>query len=442
LSSLTGHPEITGTLADLIRAAAGSGEGTLRDKARGLGRNAALNLDAHWQSAPSTGPVDVIDVFSGCGGMSAGFHAFNGAASAYRLALAIDVDPIANETYARNLPIAPTPADVHELAARPAAFEKMVANARQSPDHPLVLIGCAPCQGFSSHRNGEGASDSRNSLFGEFASLATAIEPDALVVENVPELLTDRYWPLAETAAEIMREAGYEVYIGVHNMAEFGVPQERFRAVMLAMRKRFLPLHGFLSRERFKTVKAAIGGLSEISPGDPDAADPMHYTARHRASTVAVIDAVPKDGGNRPPGIGPKCLDRMAVTQGKAGYEDVYGRLAWDRPAVTITNYARNPASGRFSHPEQSRGLSVREAALLQGFPGGYWFAGSLDPSFRQIGNAVPPIFSSFLAGFVLGELMGEEPEAQEAGMTAPVGPSFSRLIPALKAGNRQLSAV
>ena len=79
-------------------------------------------------------------------------------------------------------------------------------------------------------------------------------------------------------------------------------------------------------------------------------------------------------------------------------YEDVYGRLHWDRPAITITASARNPASGRFVHPEQDRGLSIREAALLQGFPGDYWFSGSLDERFRQIGVAVPPAFA-FLSG-------------------------------------------
>ena len=80
-------------------------------------------------------------------------------------------------------------------------------------------------------------------------------------------------------------------------------------------------------------------------------------------------------------------LRRAAERNGRAVYEDVYGRLYWDKPAITITAYARNPASGRFIHPEQDRGLTVREAALLQGFPRCYWFAGSLDSKFRQIGK-------------------------------------------------------
>lgn len=372
--------------------------------------------------------------------MSAGFYALNGALPAYRLALAIDSDEVANETYARNLPLMPTHADIEQLARDPSRFSDLIRTVRQSPDHPLVLIGCAPCQGFSSHRNASGADDPRNTLFGDFASLAVAAQPDAVIVENVPELLTDRNWPYVAAARDMLREAGYHVYVGAHNMAEFGVPQERFRAVLIAMRRRFEPPSGFLARDGFRTVRGAIGKLPRIEAGQRLRKDPMHYTARHRPSTLEVLRAVPKDGGNRPADVGPACLTRMAQRQGKPGYEDVYGRLTWDRPAVTITNYARNPASGRFAHPDQDRGLSVREAALLQGFPSGYWFAGGLDPSFRQVGNAVPPTFAAFLAASLLGELVSDEPARQRIGIDRPIGPSFSRLIPALKSGTRTLA--
>ena len=136
--------------------------------------------------------------------------------------------------------------------------------------------------------------------------------------------------------------------------------------------------------------------------------------------------------------VGPECLRRAAERNGRAVYEDVYGRLNWDKPAITITAYARNPASGRFIHPEQDRGLTVREAALLQGFPRKYWFAGSLDDKFRQIGNAVPPTFSAYIASFILDALLSRKRTGQfSPGIVRAVGPSFSRLIPALKAGYR-----
>lgn len=165
----------------------------------------------------------------------------------------------------------------------------------------------------------------------------------------------------------------------------------------------------------------------------------MHYTAGHKESTIATIRAVPKDGGSRPDDVGPECLRRAKIRNGRAVYEDVYGRLFWDKPAITLTAYARNPASGRYIHPEQDRGLSVREAALLQSFPRNYEFTGSLDEKFRQIGNAVPPAFAAFLAAHIMDQMATDVPKAEfHRGITSPVGPSFSRLIAAVKAECRK----
>ena len=409
------------------------------DKVRRAALSAAKmigpNLNQYWgKSAEVVGPVDVIDMFSGCGGMSAGFRAVNGLLPAYKLALAVDIDNIANNSYHHNIGVKAQGADVSRLAVDSADLEKLLKASGRRPGHPLVLIGCAPCQGFSSHRNRKGNSDTRNSLFADFAKIATKLKPDAIVVENVPELLTDGYWPYVREARKTLTKAGYQVHIGVHNMAEYGVPQERFRAVLLAFPRAFRPPGGFLNRQSFRTVREAIGGLPPVAAGEKRSDDPMHYSAGHQDSTLRTIRAVPLNGGNRPADVGPECLRRGAQRQGKAMYEDVYGRLHWDKPAITITAYARNPASGRFVHPEQHRGLSVREAALLQGFPASYWFAGSLDERFRQIGNAVPPMFSCYLAAYILGELLGRPIDGQTpAGIDRPIGRSFSRMIPGLK---------
>ena len=375
-------------------------------------------------------------MFCGCGGVSAGFQAANGLIPAYRLALGIDFDKKAVRSYEENLGLLPQTKDIGDLAGDPEALKALCASAGVDGSRPLVLIGCAPCQGFSSHRNGK--VDTRNTLFADFIQIATTLRPDVLVVENVPELLTDRYWPFVADAKRGLREAGYRVHVDFHNMAEFGVPQERFRTLLLAFRDHgFEPPQGFLDRSEFKTVRSAIAHLPSIPAGRARTSDPMHYTAGHRESTLEVIRAVPKDGGNRPPGVGPACLQRAEERQGKPIYEDVYGRLYWDRPAITITAYARNPASGRFIHPEQDRGLSVREAALLQGFPQDFHLVGTLDERFRQVGNAVPPTFSAYLAVYVLGELLAKPPAGQgePPGLEGPIGPSFSRVIPAIKAG-------
>lgn len=407
----------------------------VRDAVQSLVAKAAMDIDANFAAATTapSGPVQVVDLFSGCGGMSAGFRSINSLVPAYRLLAAADIDVVANRSYQVNLGIRPDELDIG-LAARDPGSSPVLRRVRaERGSNPMVLIGCAPCQGFSSHRNSKGRSDPRNGLFSDFVTVAHHLEPDVIVAENVPELLTTKYWPHVESARQRLSAAGYEVHLSVHNMAEFGVPQDRFRALLLAARSPLPPPVGFLRRAEFRTVRQAIGSLASISPGVPDAGDELHVTAGHRSSTVATISSVPRDGGSRPPWEGPASLKRVAARQGKPAYEDVYGRLWWDRPSITITASARNPASGRFSHPEQNRGLSIREAALLQGFPKSYRLAGGLDTCFRQIGNAVPPQFSAVLALHVLGHLLGADyPET--SGIEAPVGASFSRLIPSLKA--------
>ena len=442
------RPRLTQLRQDLVAAGRAvldeslglRGRDEVRAAANAISHRVGLDLDHYWRgSFGLSGPIDVIDMFSGCGGMSAGFRAINGLVPAYKHILAIDIDDVANSTYQRNIGLQPIKADVSKLARENSRLSDLISASGRRRGHPLVLIGCAPCQGFSSHRNRMGQRDVRNGLFVDFAKIAAKLQPDAIIVENVPELLTEGYWPYVKRAREVLEDAGYSVNVGVHNMAQFGVPQERFRAVILALPKTFRPPTGFLPRSSFRTVREAIGTLPVIRAGERCDGDEMHYTAGHQESTLMTIRAVPINGGNRPPDVGPECLRRGERKQGKAMYEDVYGRLYWDKPAITITAYARNPASGRFVHPEQDRGLSVREAALLQGFPVDYWFSGSLDERFRQIGNAVPPIFSSFLAGYVLGEIAGRQVSGiTDPGISRPIGVSFSRMIPGLKAASSE----
>ena len=128
------------------------------------------------------------------------------------------------------------------------------------------------------------------------------------------------------------------------------------------------------------------------------------------------------------------------------GFSDVYGRLYWDKPSITITHYARNPASGRFTHPEQDRGLTAREAALLQSFPNEFEFTGKSDDIYRQIGEAVPPMLSSAVAANVLIELLSIEPNDDEIALSPqsinePVSSSYSSVIAGIKMRNQTTNA-
>lgn len=430
---------VAAVLAPKLQGPKKNGERTpdLRNKARVAGEKLSIQVTNYWAHAKAAepGPIRVMDMFSGCGGMSTGFRAANGMGPIFDIRGAVDIDPVANKSYAANHGIDPLCEDLGRLARSTKKLQEFLSRTGFGEGDANILIGCAPCQGFSSHRNDGGESDPRNSLFVDFARIAAKVQPDAVVVENVPEILTERYWPYVQHARKILEKAGYYVHVNVHNMAEFGVPQERFRALILAMKKPFVAPAGFLSRPDFITVRNAIGDLPPVAAGVKHPADPMHFSAGHKQSTIETIRAVPKNGGSRPDHVGPACLRRAKERRGKAVYEDVYGRLYWDRPAITITAYARNPASGRFVHPDQDRGLTVREAATLQGFPRSYDILGSLDERFRQIGNAVPPAFSAYLAMHVVGELLSAPLSASEfdKGIESPVGSSFSRMIPGLK---------
>jgi len=439
------------SVMEAVRARAGDALAPLRTAISGLGPGSVAEnlhasaatfpgvIDQLWERSGPDGPIDVIDFFSGAGGMSAGFRLINGLFPAFSLKAAVDIDADANDSYRTNLGIKPHTADVAQLARDPESLDAFIAESGRRPGHPLVLIGCAPCQGFSSHRNAHGHDDARNGLFEDFSDVAVALQPDLVIMENVPELCATGYWPHVEYTIGRLRGAGYLAHLSVHNMAEFGVPQERFRAVLFASKAPFhlpRPTH---TRGSFRTVRDAIAYLPPVAPGEQHPDDPQHRTAGHKASTIETIRAVPHNGGNRSATGGPRSLSALKERQGKAGYEDVYGRLWWDRPSITITAYSRNPASGRFIHPEQDRGLSVREAALLQGFPATYAFDGGFDSRFRQVGNAVPPLFAAHLAVAVLASLLDPPAGQAPSGIESPLAMSFARLIPALKAGTAVL---
>jgi DNA (cytosine-5)-methyltransferase 1 len=383
-----------------IRNGRGRAE-ALAEDARALGAWAALNASDIFAAGGATdGPIDVVDLFSGCGGLSVGFDVIAKVVPSYRLAGGVDVDPWCVSTYERNMPAPAIRADLGEVSRNPDAVDALFSKLRTRPRRPWVLIGGPPCQGFSAHRKRERPGDLRNNLIEAYAAIAARVQPDLVVMENVPEILSERHWRHFEAFRRVLASEGYSVRASIHNLGAFGVPQERFRAVVIAAKSPPQLPEGFLTPSEFLTVRDAIGHLPPVAAGTPDPIDTMHVSTRHRRSTVETIRAVPRDGGRRPPGVGPACLDRVD------GYRDVYGRMYWDRPANTITAYARNPASGRYAHPEQDRGLTIREAALLQSFPATYMFEGPFDHKFLQIGNAVPPAFAAYLAAHVLGELV------------------------------------
>lgn len=376
--------------------------------------------------------VQVIDLFSGCGGMSHGFLSADTKEIKYKVLGGLDVDRHAAATYRKMIGRPCLEMDVCDLT-RADMLAAALDTWEYDPELPLILIGCAPCQGFSSHRKKDKRKDERNHLLSAFANVVSLIEPDLVVMENVPEMLYQDHWHHFAAFKESLAADGFKLRARVENLATFGVPQERYRALVLASRQSSrvkMPM-SLVRPANFRTVRDAIGGLPPLEAGERDPNDAMHITSKHRAETLNILRHIPKDGGSRrslPAGIGPVCHTRVD------GFRDVYGRLWWDRPAVAITARCRTPSCGRFVHPFQDRGLSVREAALLQGFPPKFMFEGPFDDKFKQIGNAVSPQFSRALASHIaavwdgqgVGASVGED-------ITQPITKSISSSLAAMK---------
>ena len=379
-------------------------------------------------------PIQVLDFFSGAGGTSLGFAAINSLVPVFDMLGGCDINEVSANTYSHNFGTPLIHDDIVRLANDSDALNELLIRIGFDRNKPTILIGCAPCQGFSSHRkkHWNEEDDIRNSLVMSFAKLVKTIQPDVILMENVPEFLSKRYWNYFSAAKKSYEEQGYIVKESIYNAAAFGVPQERFRTIVIGMKHDFLLPDGFLSPEEYKTVRDAISHLPAVPAGVAPSDDPMHKSASHKQSTIDVIKQVPHDGGNRPVGVGPQCLDKTK------GFSDVYGRLYWDKPSITITHYARNPASGRYTHPEQDRGLTAREAALLQSFPYGFEFTGKSDDIYRQIGEAVPPLLSTAVASNILIELISTVPTEEEknnapCSIEEPVSSSYSSVIAGIK---------
>lgn len=341
--------------------------------------------------------LTAVDLFAGPGGMTQGFKN-----AGFAVVGAVERDPVAGETYALNHP------EVHLCVTdiRSVCADEL-RSALGLVWGELDLLGaCPPCQGFSSvrTRNGRRAvEDERNDLVLEIARFVDSFGPKAVMMENVPGLVRDER---LQGLQRHLQENGYDLGEGpkVLNAVEYGVPQNRRRLVLLASRVgRVSPAPPLAVR---KTVRDLIGDLSRAG----ESGDPLHDLPERRSSSVMRrIRMTPKDGGGR---LDLPEEEQLDCHRSFDGFKDVYGRMAWDRPAPTITGGCFNPSKGRFLHPEENRNITLREAALLQGFPSDYRFSlkRGKTAAAAMIGNALPPGFVEAQARPLAKRLSEESP--------------------------------
>lgn len=319
-----------------------------------------------------------VDLFSGCGGLTQGLKQ-----AGFRVVAAIDNDPLSVETYRANHPeVHVFETDIQDLATR--SFKRTVGLQKGELD---LLAGCPPCQGFSTLRTLNGAvgvEDPRNDLLFEFWRFVEDLRPKAVMMENVPGLERDHRF---KAFCTWMERRGYLGDHRVLNAADYGVPQRRRRLIYLAGLGKPMPFAPSSSIRR--TVRDVIGSL----PPPGGSGDPVHDIPERRTEKVLeLIKRIPKNGGGRSDLSDDEQLECHRKCN---GFHDIYGRMAWDDLAPTITGGCFNPSKGRFLHPEQNRAITMREAALLQGFPRRYKFPTVQHKSAiaLMVGNALPPPF-------------------------------------------------
>jgi DNA (cytosine-5)-methyltransferase 1 len=326
------------------------------------------------------GRLEAIDLFAGAGGLTLGLQS-----AGFKVVAAVELDPLAAAAYAENHPEVEFFREDIRLIDPLAVAEKCGLETET-----LALVaGCPPCQGFSSMRTLNGArrvKDPRNALIDDYVRFVRVLRPRAILMENVPGLARDSGF---SQALDELEKLGYPAKQGIRvlNAADYRVAQRRRRLVLVSAREGVIPFPEPVTPRR--TVRDVIGAL----PRAGKSGDELHDLPENRTPAIRkLIQEIPKNGGSRGD---VEDGHKLACHDSFDGFRDVYGRMSWDDVAPTITTGCFNPSKGRFLHPEHNRAITMREAALLQGFPARYKFPLRRGKSgvAELIGNALPPPF-------------------------------------------------
>lgn len=369
--------------------------------------------------------ITVVDLFAGVGGFSLGFLNASGRAAGVKfdLRLLVDSDPTATDTFKKNFPKIPFwPKDLGSVLG-----SDILKLAKLKAGELDFLVGGPPCQGFSPTGK-RWLEDNRNTLIARFIDLVHQMRPRCAILENVPAVLSAYEKLFSEQIQEAFK--GYVVKAAVLNASQFGVPQIRKRAFVVALRED-LGVTGFQfpkgdydaievgndshkkakAYQRFVCVSEAIGDLPPLKAGQsvdggpyPASATSAYQEERRRGS-IAIFNHVARSHskdflkkiGPIRPGKGNADLpdgERFSDNY----YSQAYARLHPKGIGFTVTANFRNPGSGRFTHYRDRRSITVREAARLQSFDDRFIFHGYETDQERHVGNAVPPLLAEALA--------------------------------------------
>lgn len=322
--------------------------------------------------------LTVMDLFAGAGGFTLGFvHA------GFIPIFAVENNKDAAATYRENFGSHCVSEDINTIARFPKAD---------------IIIGGPPCQGFS-NLGAHLPNDPRNQLWRHYVRAVEQATPLAFVVENVPPLLKSEE---GRQLIKITRALGYEVEGRILNAADYGAPQRRKRAIIIGSRVGAVkfPLQTHVDpkkRDLFTRHCKDWVGLRETIGDLPlqPTGEFLHFGRNPTSLSLERYRHIPP-GGNRwnlPMELMPECWKRKLE-----GGTDLFGRLKWEEPSVTIRTEFFKPEKGRYLHPEADRPITHREAARIQCFPDDFVFSGSKIAIAKQIGNAVPVKLANAIA--------------------------------------------
>ena len=338
-----------------------------------------------------TKKIEAIDLFCGIGGLSYGLRQAD-----IDVLAGLDNDESCSYAYEKNN-------DCKFISADISKYDFSEMKEMYSKDSIKILVGCAPCQPFSSHsfKSQNKEKDTRWNLIDYFLKGVDKLSPDIISMENVRGLTKTGIFKDFVTKLE---KRGYKIDFEVVYCPDYGIPQNRSRLVLLGSKlgKILVPKKTH-KKGNYVTVGDIIQKLPKLKIGESDKKDSLHKTIKLSDINLKRIRQSKPKGSWKDwdQNLLPNCYKKES---GKT-YTSVYGRMSWDDVSPTITTQFFNYGSGRFGHPIQDRALSLREGALLQTFPKSYDFGKeiALAKIGRHIGNAVPPKL-----GFVIGQTIKE----------------------------------
>ena len=352
----------------------------------------------------------ILDLFSGAGGFSKGFEMTPG----FTTVVASDFNEPALRTFQRNFPWA-------KVISGDITNEEIKQSIEKAANDTKVnmIIGGPPCQGFSNKGKKLGLDDPRNFLFLEYLEMVNRLQPEVFVIENVKAMLTAVDGYFIKEIVNRIHALGYKVNYSILSASNYGVPQNRQRAIIIATKNTEIKMPTpIVDIEHRTTVRDAISDLSYLNSGEGEMVS--HYQKKPESNYQIMMRANSNNilYNHIATSHSKIALDKLAMIPPEKGkeylpkelwgnqkFKTTWGRLEWDKQSPTIDTRFDTPSNGKNSHPYLNRAITPREAARIQSFPDDFEFIGKKSHITKQIGNAVPPLMGKAIAKVIKNQV-------------------------------------